>query len=365
MPNVLQESAPQGYGTDSYIYGVDNLAQTDGSTTDYFLPDALGSTRQLVNADDQLTLAENYDPFGNTVASMGSDSSIFGFTGQQTDSTGLQYLRARYYDPSVGMFTSRDTWSGDDNDPMSFNHWAYTDDNPVNLSDPSGNSSYSDICFGQVMAQGNLLNMSAQRLISLCYDFWSQSNWSHISIPGGIGPYNCGALSQEKWTKPTSAGELFGDFICNRGQETVTFNGNDILTVKVAWSLVVDKVRKQYYEEGTYPNPMDFGDPGAYIAEWADLLYDPNEFPIAQIIGSFDISIAADGTDRIRFVLSNRTDLASGTHFIGRFPPPDHEYDPYTLEDYIHDHPGEANSSAGQIINTHRDIVAILRPRNS
>ena len=185
----------------------------------------------------------------------------------------------------------------------------------------------------------------------------------YISIPGGIGPYNCGALSQEKWTKPTSAGELFGDFICNRGQETVTFNGNDILTVKVAWSLVVDKVRKQYYEEGTYPNPMDFGDPGAYIAEWADLLYDPNEFPIAQIIGSFDISIAADGTDRIRFVLSNRTDLASGTHFIGRFPPPDHEYDPYTLEDYIHDHPGEADSSAGQIINTHRDIVAILRPR--
>ena len=132
LPQVLQD------GTNSYVYGLGNLAQTDGSTTDYFLPDALGSTRQLVNADDQLTLIENYDPFGNTIASMGSDNSIFDYTGQQTDPTGLQYLRARYYDPSVGMFTSRDTWSGDANNPISFNHWAYTDDNPINLTDPSG-----------------------------------------------------------------------------------------------------------------------------------------------------------------------------------------------------------------------------------
>ncbi len=43
FPQVLQD------GMNSYIYGIGNLAQTNGSTTDYFLPDALGSTRQLVN----------------------------------------------------------------------------------------------------------------------------------------------------------------------------------------------------------------------------------------------------------------------------------------------------------------------------
>jgi RHS Repeat len=78
LPQVLQD------GTNSYVEGVGNLSQINGSTTDYFLTDALGSTRQLVNANDQLALTENYDPFGNTIASMGSDSSIFGFTGQQT-----------------------------------------------------------------------------------------------------------------------------------------------------------------------------------------------------------------------------------------------------------------------------------------
>jgi RHS repeat-associated protein len=54
-----------------------------------------------------ITLIENYDPFGNIIASMGSNNSILGFTGQQTDPTGLQFLYARYYDPSMGMFVAR------------------------------------------------------------------------------------------------------------------------------------------------------------------------------------------------------------------------------------------------------------------
>ncbi|MDX1991649.1 MAG: RHS repeat-associated core domain-containing protein [bacterium] len=35
-----------------------------------------------------------------------------GFTRQMTDDNGLQYLRARYYDPSLGMFLSRDPMMG-------------------------------------------------------------------------------------------------------------------------------------------------------------------------------------------------------------------------------------------------------------
>ncbi|HUI87281.1 MAG TPA: RHS repeat-associated core domain-containing protein [Anaerolineales bacterium] len=83
-------------------------------------------------------------------------------TGQQTDSySGLQYLRARYYDPSISEFTSRDTWSGDVNNPLSFNHWAYTDDNPVNLTDPSGK--FPDWC--QSMAD----KASYERCVDLYY----------------------------------------------------------------------------------------------------------------------------------------------------------------------------------------------------
>ncbi|HUI87278.1 MAG TPA: DUF6531 domain-containing protein [Anaerolineales bacterium] len=136
LPNVLQD------GTYSYVYGVGNLSQINGSTTDYFLADALGSTRQLVNQSDQITLAESYDPFGNTIASMGSDSSIFGFTNEYT-SQGLIYLRSRTYEPSIGRFLSKDSWQGDDTTPMSYNAWLYVDANPVNLTDPSGHKLYN------------------------------------------------------------------------------------------------------------------------------------------------------------------------------------------------------------------------------
>ena len=88
------------------------LAQVDSTNTDYFLGDALGSTRQLVNSGDEITLAESYDPFGNPLSGAGSGGSIFGYTSEQTDVTGLQYLRARYYDPGAGRFLTRDSFAG-------------------------------------------------------------------------------------------------------------------------------------------------------------------------------------------------------------------------------------------------------------
>ena len=57
---------------------------------------------------------------------------------QYGDSTQLLFLRARYYNPAVGRFQSRDTWSGDYNRPLSLNRWMYVEGNPVNAVDPSG-----------------------------------------------------------------------------------------------------------------------------------------------------------------------------------------------------------------------------------
>jgi len=53
-------------------------------------------------------------------------------------STGLHYLRARYYDPELGRFLTRDPVCGSPNDPQSLNRYAYVGNNPVNLTDPTG-----------------------------------------------------------------------------------------------------------------------------------------------------------------------------------------------------------------------------------
>ena len=42
--------------------------------------------------------------------------------------------------PTLGMFLSRDPWSGDETRPGSMNGFEYVEGNPVNLTDPSGQS---------------------------------------------------------------------------------------------------------------------------------------------------------------------------------------------------------------------------------
>jgi RHS repeat-associated protein len=125
-------------GTNRYLYGNGRIAQTAGTGTEYFLSDALGSVRQLTDATGEITLAKSYQPYGDMLASVGSGTSPFAFTGEQQDVSGLTYLRARYYTNGDGRFLTKDTWMGDYNSPLSLNAWNYVNGNPINLTDPSG-----------------------------------------------------------------------------------------------------------------------------------------------------------------------------------------------------------------------------------
>ncbi len=124
-------------GTNTYLYGNGRIAQA-GSTTEYFLGDALGSVRQLADSASVVMLTQSYSPYGETISSMGSGASAYQFTGESRDANGLTYLRARYYNSGDGRFVSRDTWGGDYNRPLSLNRWGYAEGSPVMYSDPSG-----------------------------------------------------------------------------------------------------------------------------------------------------------------------------------------------------------------------------------
>lgn len=128
-------------GTHSYTYGLSRLAQVQGTGGEYFLGEALGSVRQLTHESGVVTMAKAYDPYGNVTTSAGLSSSIYGYTAEQTDITGMVYLRARYYTSQQGRFLTRDTWDGNPNNPITLNRWAYANANPVMYIDPSGRSS--------------------------------------------------------------------------------------------------------------------------------------------------------------------------------------------------------------------------------
>jgi RHS repeat-associated protein len=108
------------------------------TTTDYYLTDALGSVRQLTDAQGEITLANAYEPYGTLAQSAGSAQTSYGYTGEYTDPSGMVYLRARFYMPNDGRFLTRDTWMGDTNRPLSLNRWMYGYGNPVKYTDPSG-----------------------------------------------------------------------------------------------------------------------------------------------------------------------------------------------------------------------------------
>jgi RHS repeat-associated protein len=131
--------------TTRYLYGnrPDQIfARTDGSgnSTAWYLTDRMGSVRLIVNpAGSQPPLyAVNYFSFGGIVpeSETGTGGDRFKFTGREWDSEiGLQYNRARYYDPATGRWMSQE--------PLGFaagdsNLYRYVHNIPTNLTDPSG-----------------------------------------------------------------------------------------------------------------------------------------------------------------------------------------------------------------------------------
>ena len=58
-------------GTNTYIYGIDHIAQVN-TQIEYCLGDALGSVRQLTNQNGDITYARAYNPYRVVVETSGS-----------------------------------------------------------------------------------------------------------------------------------------------------------------------------------------------------------------------------------------------------------------------------------------------------
>jgi RHS repeat-associated protein len=121
------------------VYGVGRIAQVSGSATHYYLSDGLGSTMALTDEAGAVVNDYDYDVFGALRDSSGSQDNDFTFAGEQVDgSTGLQYLRARYYDVGVGRFLAIDPAAPTHQAPITLNRFAYAANNPGRITDPMG-----------------------------------------------------------------------------------------------------------------------------------------------------------------------------------------------------------------------------------
>ena len=136
-PNLIAEYASTwGTPTAQYAYGpmIDNVIEKITSTTSqYFHQDGLNSVMAATNNLGTTDATQRFDAWGNKIASTGT-APRFGYTGRESDETGLIYYRARYYDPTLARFTQRD--------PIGLmgglNRYAYANGSPLNFVDPLG-----------------------------------------------------------------------------------------------------------------------------------------------------------------------------------------------------------------------------------
>ncbi|HST68755.1 MAG TPA: RHS repeat-associated core domain-containing protein [Solirubrobacterales bacterium] len=121
----------------SYVYGPYGLpiTQIDGEEKPTYLHhDQLGSTRLLTDGAGEVSASFTYTAYGQLAAKAGTAATPLGYAGQYTDAeTGLQYLRARFYDPATAQLLTRDPMEGLTGQP-----YAYASSNPLHYSDPTG-----------------------------------------------------------------------------------------------------------------------------------------------------------------------------------------------------------------------------------
>ena len=137
--SVLATYDAGGNLTANYLYaGGDRLARVAGGAVSYYLKDHLGSTRTLLSSGGTVAATYDYWPYGEVLATGGTDATPFRFTGHERDAeSGLDFMPNRTYGPVARRF-----WQVD---PMAQKYpelspYTYTAGNPLKYWDPDGRS---------------------------------------------------------------------------------------------------------------------------------------------------------------------------------------------------------------------------------
>ncbi len=156
---------------------------TNGAWTNYtFHHDNLQSVVGLSGHDGTILQTITYGAFGDEQSTTGAaNGNCLHYTGREEDpDSGVYYYRARYYDRTLGIFTSED--------PKGFaagvNFYAYAKNNPINANDPTGEIPLPLITGGIGFFVGGLGNAGAQIYHNGGFNNFS---WTDMGIAAGTG----------------------------------------------------------------------------------------------------------------------------------------------------------------------------------
>ena len=226
------------YSAEVYVRGTNLLAkfskQSGNVKTDYqyYTQNAHGDVVNLTDSTGAITKSYKYDAFGVEQNVDDADDNAFRYCGEYFDAeTGTIYLRARYYNPTIGRFISRDSVTGEKTDPLSLNLYTYCHNTPIIGTDPSGHVLVVDdiilITIGVLLvADVALLSYSA-----------STSYGNSFSDPFSVPNFN------DPWTLPNDPWALPGNDVLD---PPISFAVPDV--VDIPQDEAIDDVKDKTYD---------------------------------------------------------------------------------------------------------------------
>jgi RHS repeat-associated protein len=187
---IVAELDGTGAIVSQFVYGthtnVPDYMLRDGNTY-RFITDQVGSPRFLIDTGTNLVQSIYYDEFGAVLADTAPGFQPFGFAGGLYDAdTRLVRFGARDYDPQTGRWTTKDPigFGGGDSDL-----YAYAENNPVNLIDPSG--------LDAITADPHALSAMAA-LFRRSLSDPNGSEWTAVFYKGGDSKIYCKSLGSSR-----------------------------------------------------------------------------------------------------------------------------------------------------------------------
>jgi RHS repeat-associated protein len=118
-----------------------------------------GDVVQTVSEKGKIENEYEYDVWGNVTFEQEAYACNIRYSGYFWDQeNSIYYCKARYYNPYLARFETEDSYTGEDDSPLSLNLYTYTHNDPVNFIDPDGHS--------EVYFMGNKVGASNVNLIN-------------------------------------------------------------------------------------------------------------------------------------------------------------------------------------------------------
>ncbi len=250
---VIAESNDGGTATAQNIWGINALARKINGAYYYYIYNGHGDVVKVIDANGVIINNYSYDEWGNILFMQEQLPQPLKYAGEYfDDESGLYYLRARYYDPTIGRFISRDTLEGDITNPLTLNQYTYVENDPLGYVDPSGHFSIGAVIRTAVSVAVSVISSMSRSSGSSKSSSSSVPKSSSSSKPPGIlvasltmtGILNDLGAARDQFSKQNlqnawdnaieygaEGGRVFGEFIYDTGESIY----NEIAPIAKEW----------------------------------------------------------------------------------------------------------------------------------